>query len=105
MYKKVSKDFKTQENTRNETHWEIGKTLDHPNWSPSTQECGEGKFHACSYPYFCDEFRNLPNDRYVAIEIDIQDLYSWPNPSYPTKIAFRKGTVLYECDKYGNKKQ
>jgi hypothetical protein len=48
LYKKVSKDFKTQENTKNETLWIIGSTLEHPAWNPNNGECGEGKFHACS---------------------------------------------------------
>jgi hypothetical protein len=102
LYKKVSKDFKTREKTANETHWKIGKTLTHKNWSPDREECGEGKFHACSRPYFCDEFRNNIGDRYIAIEIALEDLHEWKNsPSYPYKIAFRKGKVLFECDKFG----
>ena len=103
LFKRVSSDFKTQENTKNETHWEIGTSLVHPNYNPSTQECGEGKFHACSRPYFCDEFRNLKDDKYIALEIDIDDLYVWPSANYPHKIAFRAGKVLCQCDKKGNK--
>src|SRR3990167_2255941 len=68
-------------------------------------ECGEGKFHACSRPYFCDEFRNNNGDKYIAIEIKKDDLYAWPNPVYPHKIAFREGKVLYECDKFGKEKK
>lgn len=30
LYKRVSKDFKTQEDAQNETEWEVGKTLTHP---------------------------------------------------------------------------
>jgi hypothetical protein len=102
LYKKVSKDFKTQENTKNETLWVIGSTLEHHAWNPNNGECGEGKFHACSRPYFCDEFRNNKGDRYIAISINLEDLYEWKDsPSYPHKISFRKGTILYECDKFG----
>jgi hypothetical protein len=102
LYKKVSKDFKTQEGTENETLWPIGATVEHPSWNPKNAECGGGKFHACSRPYFCDEFRNKPGDRYIAVSIKLEDLYEWKeNPDYPHKIAFRAGTVLYECDKHG----
>ncbi len=103
LFKRVSKDYKTQEGTSNETSWNIGKSIEHPNWNPMEEECGAGKFHACSRPFFCDEFRNEEGDRYIAIEIAVKDLYEWKNPSYPHKIAFRKGKVLYECDRYGNK--
>ena len=102
LFKKVSKDFKTQENTKNETVWNIGSTVSHPAWSPKQQECGEGKYHACSRPYFCDDFRNNRGDKYIAIKINVADLYEWQEPQYPHKIAFREGNVLYECDKFGN---
>jgi hypothetical protein len=104
LFKKVSKDYKTQENTANETLWAVGSTLEHPAWGPDKEECSGGKFHACSRPYFCDEFRSTDGDRYVAIQIAKKDLYAWPtNPKYPHKVAFRRGTVLYECDRHGNK--
>jgi hypothetical protein len=104
LYKRVSKDFRTQERKEWETTWSIGSTLIHPNWHPETNECNDGKYHACSRPYFCDEFRSVPGDRYIAIEIALEDLYEWKdNPQYPYKIAFRKGTVLYECDRFGKK--
>jgi hypothetical protein len=101
LFKKVSADFKTQENTPNQTDWTIGRTVNHPAWNPTAQECGPGKFHGCSQAYFCDEFRFGEGDRYIAIEIAKKDLYAWPNPGYPNKIAFRSGKVLYECDRYG----
>ena len=102
LYKRVSSDFKTQENTRNETLWIIGCTVEHPAWNPTNGECGEGKFHACSRPYFCDEFRTKQGDRYVAIGVNKTDLYEWKdNPEYPHKIGFRKGVVLHECNKFG----
>ena len=102
LYKKVSKDFKTQEGTANETLWLVGSTVDHPKWNPCGQECGPGKFHACSRPYFCDELRNQQGDRYVAVEIGLTDLYEWKkNPQYPYKIGFKTGKVLYECNKFG----
>ena len=101
LYKRVSGDYKTQEGESWETTWGLGTVLEHPNWSPEDQECGPGKFHACPRPYFCDEFRSLKNDRYIAIRIYIKDLYAWPSPRYPRKIAFRKGKVLFECDRLG----
>jgi hypothetical protein len=101
LFKKVSKDFKTQEGTKNETLWEIGSTVTHPSWEPTKEECGEHKFHAVSRPYFGDEFRNVNGDRYIAIKVKVVDLYEWTNPSYPHKIAFLEGKVLYEVDKFG----
>jgi hypothetical protein len=101
LFKRVSKDFQTQENTPNQTDWKVGSTVEHKDWRPKSGECGAGKFHACSRPYFCDEFRSEPGDRYVAIEIAVKDLFAWD--CYPHKIGFRKGTVLYECDRYGAK--
>ena len=103
LFKRVSSDFKTQEKTKNETNWTIGNLIEHSNYNPKTQECGEGKFHACSRPYFCDEFRNQKDDKYIAIEIKVEDLYCWPSASYPYKIAFRAGEILYQCDRKGNK--
>ncbi len=103
LFKRVSVDFKTQENNSNKTLWQIGTTLEHSAWNPEAQECGGGKFHACPFPYFCDDFRETAGDRYIAIEIAKSDLFAWKNPQYPHKIAFRKGTVLYECDRFGKK--
>ncbi|MGH9821373.1 MAG: hypothetical protein ACRD43_14500, partial [Pyrinomonadaceae bacterium] len=57
VFKRVSKDFLTQEGTHNETKWEIGSTLEHPAWNPTISECGAGKYHFCCRPSFCDEFR------------------------------------------------
>ncbi len=101
LFKKVSHDWKTQENTQNETKWEVGSTVTHPQWEPKSAECGEGKFHACSRPYFCDDFRNEKGDRYIAIKIKTKDLYEWPKAQYPHKIAFKSGVVLHEVDRFG----
>jgi hypothetical protein len=102
LYKRVSKDFLTQEGTDNETHWAIGSTLTHPDWRPESDECGAGKFHACAKPTWCNSFRSNKGDRYIAVEVAVEDLYEWTdNPSYPQKIGFRKGAVLYECDAMG----
>lgn len=101
LFKRVSADFKTQEGTQNETLWLVGSTVTHPNWQPETDECGAGKFHACSRPYFADEFRTIRGDRYIAIEVDVADLYEWPTPQYPHKIAFRSGRVVAEVDRLG----
>ena len=103
LFKRVSADFKTQEGTEHETSWQVGAKVTHPEWSPTFSECGKGKFHACSRPYFCNEFRSTPNDKYIAIKIKVDDLYEWPNAQYPHKIAFMSGMVLYECDCCGNK--
>jgi hypothetical protein len=104
IYKRVSAELKTQEKTENETNWSIGAELTVPKWSPAKSECGPGKFHACSRPYFCDEFRSGKGDRYIAIEVKLEDFYEWTDsPSYPHKIGFRKGTVLYECNRMGKK--
>ncbi|MFA5234142.1 MAG: hypothetical protein WC390_07065, partial [Sulfurimonas sp.] len=101
LFKRVSVDFKTQEKEKNETLWNIGSIVTHAAWNPTEQECGDGKFHACSRPYFCDEFRNKKDDKYIAIEVLIKDTYEWKSPTYTHKIAFRKCKVLYVCDKYG----
>jgi hypothetical protein len=105
LFKRVSDDFKTQEGTPNETKWAIDSTVERPAWEPTNSECGEGKFHACSRPYFCDEFRSTRGDRYIAVQIKVVDLYEWPNAQYPHKIAFREGKVLYQCDKNGKQVQ
>ena len=105
LFKRVSHDFKTQEKTSNETTWSIGSVLEHPNWGPSLEECGAGKFHACHHPSACDMYRVSTGDKYVAIKIDVNAMFVWKDdPQHPNKIAFRKGTVLYECDVNGNKK-
>jgi hypothetical protein len=103
LFKRVSSDLKTQENQPNETVWSIGKTITHNKWAPEANECGEGKFHACPRPYFCDDFRYEKGDKYIAIQINVKDLHAWSgeNVQYPHKIAFREGTVLYICDRFG----
>jgi hypothetical protein len=103
IFKRVSADFKTQEKTANETLWAVGSTVTHHNWTPNEKECGEGKFHACSRPYFCDEFRSGDGDKYIAIRCKVSDMKAWPGAMYPHKIAFRSGVVLYECDRFGDK--
>jgi hypothetical protein len=103
LYKRVSKDWMTQEGKINETLWVPGTTVTHKSWNPASKECGEGKFHACSKAYFCDEFRSNDGDRYVAIRVALKDTHEWPEPAYPHKIAFREGEVLYEVDRWGDK--
>ena len=103
LFKRVSSDLRTQEGTPNETTWKIGTTITHPNWSPDDDECGPGKFHACPRPELCDQFRNKPDDRYIAIRVAVEDLHVWVNGKYPHKVAFRRGEVLFECDRDGNK--
>lgn len=102
LYKRVSKDFLTQEGSRWQTEWRPGSLVQHPAWNPTLAECGAGKFHACPRPYFCDEFRGQPDDRYVAIEIAKKDLFVWNDrPKYPHKIGFCAGRVLFECNQIG----
>jgi hypothetical protein len=104
LYKRVSKDFLTQEGTERETVWKPGTTITHPAWAPAEKECGGGKFHAVPAPYLADEFRSEKSDRYVAISVAVADLFAWKDsPQYPNKVAFRSGEVLYECDRYGKK--
>jgi hypothetical protein len=103
LYKRVSGHLKTQEGMSNETAWLIGRAIEHPSWNPDEAECGSGKFHAVSRPFFGNEFRSEAGDRYIAIEVAIVDMHAWPTPKYPHKIAFRRGTVLYECDRYGKR--
>lgn len=43
------------------------------------------------------------DNKYVAIEIAVKDLYAWKNPSYPHKIAFRAGKVLHQVNLGGVK--
>lgn len=100
VYKAVSHNFKTQEGTRNETHWEIDKTLEVPDWDV-TEECGEGKFHACWYPADCWGFRYDRLAKLIAIQVEVNDLYRFISPVFPNKLAFRKGKVLYEVDANG----
>ena len=101
LYKRVSFDYKTQEDTPNETLWKIGSVVEHPNWNPTENECGEGKFHACAKIHWCDCFRNKKDDKYIAILVEKNDLYEWKNnPAFPAKIAFRKCTVINEINKY-----
>ena len=96
LYKRVSHDFKTQEGTKNETLWKVGSTLIHPNWNPTGKECGEGKFHACAKPHWCNAFRSKKDDKFIKIEVNVKDLHEWKNGDYPQKIAFRKGKVIEE---------
>ena len=103
LFKRVSEDFKTQEGTKNETLWLLGSIVEHPNWKPERQECGAGKFHGVSRPYFADQFRGTKGDKYIAIRVALEDTYEWENPFYPHKIGFRKGKVLFECDRFGRK--
>ena len=102
LYKRVSKEWKTQEGTDRETVWAVGSAMKHPAWNP-VRECGAGQFHGCSRPYFCDEFRSTAGDRYVAVAVPVNDLCATDGAAYPHKVAFRTGKVLYECDRYGAK--
>jgi hypothetical protein len=102
LYKRVSKDFKTQEGTKNETTWLPGTIVSHQNWDPSQNECGEGKFHACAKPHWCDNFRSKKDDRYISVKVRVNALYEWTkNPNYPEKIGFREAVEIKEVDRKG----
>ena len=103
LFKRVSKDFKTQEGTANETYWKIGERIVHSNPKLKEQEVGAGKFHFCSRPYFGDQFRSEKGDKYIALSVPIKTIHAWPNPDYPHKIGGTEAIVLYECDKFGKK--
>lgn len=107
LFKAVSPELRTQEGTRNVTTYHIGKMITVPKWNPRDQECGAGKFHACDTPMHANGYRqhNFGN-RFIAISIAVKDLYAWPEATrrHPTKIAFRKGKVLFECDHTGRRK-
>lgn len=104
VFKRVSRHYETQEDSpRYRTLWKPGVRLEHPAWDPRSEECGGGKYHACSTPAACDAFRSDADDRYVAIRVRLEDMHAWePRPMYWDKIAFRAGEVLYECDRDGN---
>ena len=46
---------------------------------------------------------NIVGEIDFIADIPIADLYAWPDPQFPNKIAFRKCRVLHECDRYGEK--
>ncbi len=102
IFKRVSFDYKTQENTENETKWLPGTEVIHHLFNPIS-ECGKGKFHACAFPAWCDIFRKVIKDKYVAIAVAEEDFseYIKSDRQYHQKIAFKKGKVLYECDRNG----
>ena len=103
LYKRVSADFKTQEGTERETVWPVGSTLSHPEWNPEADECSGGQFHGCSKPFFCDQYRHTENDRYIALSVSAGDMNFHKEGEHPHKIGFCVGTVLYECDRFGEK--
>jgi len=101
IYKRVSKDFKTQERRPNETKWEVGKIITHPKWNPTEQECGEGKFHACANTNDCNNYRDCINDKYIKLTVKKSDCFVWSFPEHPIKIAFREAKIVCECDRFG----
>ena len=102
VFKRVSKDWKTQEGTKNETTWAPGTSLEHLAWNP-VAECGPGKFHACARAFFCNEFRSAPDDRYVAIRVPVSEMHFFPDYTYEHKVSFRACAVLWECNRHGKK--
>ena len=95
VYKRVSHDFKTQEDTDNETLWLPGTTVKIPFWDVS-EECGAGKFHACFDTKHCNFFRMRRRDKYIKIKVLKEDIHVFSNPKYLEKIAFQKGFVIEE---------
>lgn len=112
VYKIVTDDFKTQKGRENEFLYPIGKTVETKDWRPREAECGAGKLHACDKPISCNRFRGFRADTYIAIQVDLKDCYVWdeyrgkyqPRCVFPEKIAFRKGKVLYEVNRYTGEK-
>ena len=101
LYKRVSSAHLTQEGEPWETRWTPGTTLVHPAWNPASGECGGGKYHACSKPIYCQEFRCGRDDKHIAIRVHVDELWAWERPRYLFKIGFQRATVLYECDRNG----
>lgn len=86
----------------NDIQWLIGETIEHPEWNPYENEIGKGKFIASINPMSFHAISKIKNISYLAIEIDVLDLYEYPFGKYPQFIGFRKGKVLYEVDKNKN---
>jgi hypothetical protein len=102
IFKRVSKDYKTQELTENETIWLPGTFVSIPIWQPEKQEGGANKFHGCAFPGWCDLFRKKEGDKYIGISVAVNDFFEWKkSPQYPQKIAFKKGYVIGDCTREG----
>lgn len=82
--------------------WLIGETVEHPEWNPYENEIGKGKFVASINPNSFHTITRVKNLTFLAIEINVLDLYEYPFGKYPQFIGFRKGKVLYEIDKNKN---
>lgn len=101
LYKRVSVDFRTQENTNHETDYTPGTTVILKDWHPREREYGDGKLHACYNARECTQFRGSSSDKYIAISVALKDCYAWDgHTAYPEKIAFRKGKVLGQVSQY-----
>lgn len=103
LYKAVDKKKRMALYDKEDTiQWIIGETIEHPDWNPYENEIGKGKFVASINPNSFHTITKLKNISFLAIEIDVLDLYEYPFGKYPQFIGFRKGKVLYEVDKQKN---
>lgn len=103
LYKAVDKIKRTAAYDKINTIWRIGETIEHPIWNPYDNEIGKGKYVASISPKSFFELTKSKRLTYIAIEIDVLDLYEYPFGKHPQFIGFRKGKVLYEVDKEKNK--
>lgn len=102
LYKAVDKITRTAPYDKIKTVWRIGETIEHTSWNPYDNEIGKGKYVASISPKSFFEITKSKRLTYVAIEIDVLDLYEYPFGKHPQFIGFRRGKVLYEVDKEKN---
>lgn len=103
LYKAVDKKKRTAPYDKEDNiQWIIGETIEHKEWDPYENEIGKGKFVASINPNSFHAITKIKNISFLAIEIDVLDLYEYPFGKYPQFIGFRKGKVLYEVDKQKN---
>lgn len=89
LYKRVTNDFITIE-------W-LEKIKYEMLWLPNNEIIFEGvKIDGYINPKLSTLLAYKSDDRYVAIEVDVNDLYF--DTFYKECIYFKKGFVLYECD-------
>ena len=73
--------------------YEIGTTVECPDWDVNNSiECGGG-LHLSPSIYFCKFFNK---GKYLKCEVNIKDILVHPNPHYPYKIRCKKVKVLEE---------
>jgi len=101
LFKAVEDEFRSvSRNDRAYTSYRPGTRVVADDFDPAPGDCGAG-LHACSLPVRALHYRPTAA-RFVAIKVKVADL-GHPDPDGDTgKIRFRAGTVLYECDIWGN---